>query len=215
MDIEKENPRWNAMWSNGINPGEAFDKGHVSPLLESYIKEFKIPIGRALVPGCGRGYDVTALASPQRTVLGLDISDIAIESAKLRLMSLNDEDCYKDGISFSTASFFDVEGLFDFIYDYTFLCALHPSVRKLWAEKMSDLLQKGGELLTLIYPIIDGDHESGPPYKVSLELLKELLFPVGFECIELAILPTELCHDGRDGTGPFAAKSGVGRWRKI
>ena len=75
-------------------------------------------------------------------------------------------------------SFFDLptekEDLFDFIYDYTFLCAFDVTVRTLWAEKMSDLLKIGGELLTLIFPLSE-TKEGGPPFKMSFSLLKNLL----------------------------------------
>jgi hypothetical protein len=36
-----------------------------------HIHTYICYIGRALVPGCGRGYDVVALASAKRTVIGL------------------------------------------------------------------------------------------------------------------------------------------------
>lgn len=52
----------------------------------------------------------------------------------------------------------------------------------------------------------------GPPFQVSLEELRALLEPVGFVCEELRMLPSELCHPGRDGTGSWGAKTGVGRW---
>jgi hypothetical protein len=113
-------------------------------------------------------------------------------------------------------SFFDLpsdtdEAKFDFIYDYTFLCALDPSIRTLWASKMADLIKPGGELLTLIFPISE-IKEGGPPFKVSLEAVKNLLTPVGFESFQLELLPSDLCHEGRDGiavgidniTGPYA-----------
>jgi hypothetical protein len=35
-----------------------------------------IPMGRALVPGMGRGYDVTHLAHPERVVYGVDIAEV-------------------------------------------------------------------------------------------------------------------------------------------
>jgi hypothetical protein len=104
----------------------------------------------------------------------------------------------------------DPTSKFNFIYDYTFLCALDPSIRGQWAAKMADLITPGGQLLTLIYPICD--KVDGPPFAVNLDLIRQLLEPVGFECIELDMLPTELCHPGRDGTGPGGAKSGTGRW---
>lgn len=196
-----------------------------SPLLTAYIKEGKIPVGRALVPGCGRGYDVTALATPDRYALGVDIVELAIQVANERLAGLTSDECLcKPNAEFKMVSFFDLpndkpEDLFDFIYDYTFLCALDPSVRIAWATKMAQLTKQGGLALTVIYPICD--KEGGPPFKMSLELLSELLIPAGFECLELRMLPSELCHEGRDGSlvedGPnsFRSSTGVGMWRKL
>mmetsp|Transcript_32094 Transcript_32094/g.46262 ORF Transcript_32094/g.46262 Transcript_32094/m.46262 type:complete len:261 (+) Transcript_32094:10-792(+) len=212
-------PRWEAMWSEGINPGDRFDARQISPLLKKYIEEDKIPFGRALVPGCGRGYDVTALSHERRYVLGLDISTTALAAARSRLESLSPSECAnKNNAIFSSESFFDLdtsheENKFDFIYDYTFLCALDPSVREDWANKMAALLRPGtGELLTLIYPIME--MEGGPPFKVSMQLFEELLLPRNFECLELRMLPPELCHPGRDGTDPSrVAFTAVGRWR--
>jgi len=31
-------PRWEAMWSEGINPGDRFDASVISPLLKKYIE---------------------------------------------------------------------------------------------------------------------------------------------------------------------------------
>jgi hypothetical protein len=225
---ELTHQRWIDMWNAGIQPGQVFDVASASPLLLKLISEGKVPNGRALVPGCGRGYDVTALATKQRYVLGLDIADSAVQAARERLSALPDEECsYKPNAEFSTASFFDLDAAapdhhYDFIYDYTFLCALDPSVRPQWAKKMAELVKPKGELLTLIFPIRPPD-EKGPPFQVSMELYRELLLPVGFQCEELALLPPELCHAGRDGSEVeagkglrrFAGHSAIGRWRKL
>lgn len=48
--------------------------GRSSPALLKLLQENKIPEGRALVPGCGRGYDVVTLASESRKVLGVPLS---------------------------------------------------------------------------------------------------------------------------------------------
>lgn len=234
------------MWDNGLAPGQAFDASSPSPLLVQYIKEGKVPEGRALVPGCGRGYDVTALSSPNRVVLGLDIAEGAVVAARERLASLEGEECFKQNALFSTTSFFSLhtqpvtlplpsaslplpldvsaedssDSQFDFIYDYTFLCALDPTVRGEWAAQMGRLLRPGGELLTLVFPIRPSDGQ-GPPFAVSLDLMKELLLqgPAEgmFECVELELLPPALCHLGRDGLSEKfgGAKSGVGRWRRL
>ena len=224
---ELKHTRWTEMWEAGIAPGEKFDTQSPSPLLAKFIKEDRIPNGRALVPGCGRGYDVTALAAPGRYVLGLDIAEKAVEAARDRRDALSEDQCAsKENADFQTTSFFDLDvsdpnSKFDFIYDYTFLCALDPSIRTLWAEQMARLTKPNGELLTLIFPIRPPD-EAGPPFQVSLELYKELLLPVGFECLELELLPSELCHTGRDGTEvtydgkpKVFGTSGIGHWRKL
>ncbi len=258
---EVSHPRWEGMWKNGLKPGQAFDIIVSSPILIKYLQDGLIPPGRALVPGCGRGYDVTLLASADRSVMGLDISETAIKTAKERAAALHTgtycntvvvekEDGQKveqivvEGVNisedprfqsslyrpqttfdfpnqvhFSTDNFFDLSSSsdnekFDFIYDYTFLCALDPSIRPLWANKMAELVKPSGELLTIIYPI-DDKKEGGPPFRVNLDLYKELLESVGFECLELRMLPSELCHPGRDGGADGTGyKSGVGRWRR-
>jgi methyl halide transferase len=144
-------------------------------------------------------------------VLGVDISPVGVAAAREYLATQYDSyPLLKSQASVEQLNFFELKDKFDLIYDYTFLCALDPSIRDLWAQQMSDLVRPGGELLTLIYPI--GDHTTGPPFSVSLQLFTQLLEPVGFACKRLELLPSELCHPGRDGTGPSMSSSGIGRW---
>ena len=77
-------------------------------------------------------------------------------------------------------SYADPGGAFDLGYDYTFLCALHPSMRKDWATAWGKHLKPGGELITLIFPV-DPSREGveGPPWPVTPELYKDLLVPIG------------------------------------
>jgi hypothetical protein len=86
---------------------------------------------------------------------------------------------FKESLEFRQASFFDLpsddDQKFDFIYDYTFLCALDLELRDQWAQKMADLVRPGGELMTLIFPISE-TKEGGPPFKVSLKLVKVCFF---------------------------------------
>lgn len=212
--IERSHPRWIDMWNAGISPGQSFDKEGPSPALIDLIESGEIvSSGRCLVPGCGRGYDVAALTSSTRFAVGMDLSEKAVESANEWLQSQN----LPEGMfEMKCGNFFDIdttlpENQFDFVYDYTFLCALDPSIRPDWANKMAALVKPGGELCTLIYPIQPAK-EGGPPFKVSLELMSELLLPVGFTCKRLEVLPPSLSHEGRDGTGMWEAFSGIGRW---
>jgi len=233
---EKDNPRWAADWAAGINPGELFDAQMPLPALTKMVNEGSIPKGRALVPGCGRGYDVLLLAAPDRVTVGLDLSDIAIAAAEELYSSLPEGEGkgkpQRDSVVFQAGSFFDLpedtNNKFDFVYDYTFFCALHMSVRADWAQKMAAIIAPGGELCTIMYPI--GEREGGPPYSVCEEDYRTLLEPLGFESFLIERLLPEMCHKGRAGVSlisdeerkkmSLTTKDGgvpytsIGRWRK-
>lgn len=226
IELERGHPRWDKMWATGIQPGEKFDALEPLPALVKMVEEGSVPSGRALVPGCGRGYDVVLLASSERHCTGLDISPIAISVAENFFAGLPPEQKpARESVTFTAASFFDLpedsDNKFNFVYDYTFFCALDPSVRELWASKMSAIIASGGELCTIIFPI--GDKAGGPPFAVTFEDYKSVLEPVGFEVFQLELLPPELCHKGRDGVAVFhpsdgssatTMATGIGRWRR-
>lgn len=174
------------------------------------------------MPGCGRGYDVLALAKAEgaewKEVLGLDLSPTGVAAARAYLegeIGEGDErnKCHVEEGDFFKLAVKEEEDQFTFIYDYTFFCAITPDKREAWARQMQALLIPGtGILMTLIFPICE--KEGGPPYRVSLEGMKELLEPLGFVAKTLEMLPPILCHPGRDGTtGQWKAASGVGLWR--
>lgn len=54
---------------------------------------------------------------------------------------------------------------FDLIWDYTFLCALPPSLWPRWAKSMRRLVAPRGVLATLLFPV--GDYKGGPPYALQ------------------------------------------------
>ena len=98
--FEKANPRWHECWERGVPIGTSFDTGTPSPALQELIAEGSIPTGRALVPGCGRGYDVVALACKERYAVGIDMSGLAVKEAidtieKLPLNERPSKDTYE------------------------------------------------------------------------------------------------------------------------
>ncbi|XP_055820066.1 uncharacterized protein LOC129888994 isoform X4 [Solanum dulcamara] len=73
---------WDKCWEKGVTP---WDLGQTAPILVHLHQTGALPKGRALVPGCGSGHDVVAIACPERFVVGLDVSENAIKQAtKLR-----------------------------------------------------------------------------------------------------------------------------------
>ncbi|RAL03281.1 uncharacterized protein BO80DRAFT_471066, partial [Aspergillus ibericus CBS 121593] len=53
---------------------------------------------------------------------------------------------------------------FDLIYDYTFLCALHPNLRPQWADRMALLPRQDGLLICLEYPMYKDPSWPGLPW---------------------------------------------------
>ena len=201
---------WELIWKNGINPGERFDIGSPHPVLARLINEGKIPLGDALVPGCGRGYDVALLSQNQRKAIGLDMSQTCVEESNKYLKSVLGDDANAKVLC---EDFFDHSGSYSFVYDYTFLCAILPGRRVQWAEKMSSLIEKDGLLLTMQFPLSyygtihpknePLDYNRGPPFLLTKALYDDLLSG-SFEKIEAADVPEEQSEIRRKGVEAYA-----------
>lgn len=55
---------------------------------------------------------------------------------------------------------------FDVGYDYTFFCAIHPSMRGDWGRAWAEHIKSGGKLVALCYPD-NPSKKDGPPWHVS------------------------------------------------
>lgn len=181
---------WEKYWAEGLTP---WDLGQATPVVQHLVHTGTLPKGRVLVPGCGSGYDVVAMASPERYVVGLDISDSAVKKATEWSSSLPNA----NNFTFLVADFFSWQPtkLFDLIFDYTFFCAINPCMRSAWAQKIRDCLKPDGELITLIYLISCQD--GGPPYNTSVADYEEVLNPMGFKA--LSTVDNELAVGNRKG----------------
>lgn len=119
-----------------------------------------------------------------------------------------------DGIKIKNPPWsFEMIEKFDFIFDYTFFCALPPSLRAQWGERMSTLLQPhSGKLLTLIFPIPleedDGAME-GPPFPVKLDDYKKVLEPYGFQMIK------DSPYEHEDTVKPRRGRELVSWWKLV
>lgn len=195
---EKGKDGWDFLYKAGIIP---WDKGVVSPALAGLIKKGEIPDGLVIIPGCGSGYDIAALASPTRKAIGIDISETAVERARKVLEGHQNAEIL-------LADFFaltDFDGQADALFDYTFLCALPPTMRDQWADKMAALVKKGGLLVTLMFPL--DVHEGGPPFTLSPEIYKGLLLHRGFEIIRI--------EDEIESFPTRAGNEKLGLWRRV
>ncbi|KAL6230519.1 hypothetical protein BDW75DRAFT_222541 [Aspergillus navahoensis] len=185
---------WSNLWDT--DSSDLWDRGKPSPALIDLIEQrrdlFHPDKGdgkrkRALVPGCGRGYDAVMLALHGFDVYGLDVSEKGVISAReYAETELAKPQAYNFGsacrpaeqtgqekgqVTFIQGDFFksdwEVGIQFDLIYDYTFLCALHPSMRPSWASRMADLLSTTGMLVCLEFPLYKDPTLPGPPWGLN------------------------------------------------
>ena len=194
---------WEDMWSRngGLKPGQAFDASEPLPFITTLFEKNLVPKGSGIIPGCGRGYAVSAFAREGRSILGMDISETAVKEAQHYLN--NRPQCKGIQFSIEQGSFFDIscDKTFDFAYDYTFLCAIQPNQRVAWAEKYAEILKSKGHLMTVVFPI--GTFSSGPPFALSVGLVEDLLRPHGFQKIFEQPLGEREGHPGREGKTTF------------
>jgi len=127
------NDKWDTLWQNNQTP---WDRGGPSPALEELLVDKKFPLlplgprpsGRALVPGCGRGYDVALLAGLKGDyqqfdkVIGLDISAKALDEARKIHGTGNGNVEFLEGDFFSNTDAWATLAPYDVVYDYTVLC---------------------------------------------------------------------------------------------
>jgi len=200
--------RWDDLWSAGsFLP---WDRGTPNPALIDVLANRKdlldAPIvidangktrrKRALVPGCGKGYDVFLFAACGYDAVGLEGSKNAIKACEdfrgevegKEEYKVRDETIGRGEVKIVYGDFFNDEwekevggGDFDVIYDYTFLCALPPSTRPRWSLRMADLLASKGNLVCLEFPTYKEPSTGGPPWTLTPEVYEMLLPTPGEE----------------------------------
>lgn len=199
--------KWDAHWVKGVAPGDMWDAKASSPALVAALKDSQVVAAagkRVLVPGCGRGYDlVEMMKSGAREAVGLEISPAASEVAMEHAQSsLSPEKASNVSVKVDNFFSFKDDEKFDLVYDYTFFCAIDPSMRDKWAAKMSELILPGGHLIALIFPV-DPNREGGPPFRVAPEDYVDRLLKEGFQVASLRKLEDGESHAGRGGMEHF------------
>jgi methyl halide transferase len=167
---------WNERYKVGDTPWE---KGAAAPPLLSWIARYGPPTGEILVPGCGLGHDVRAIAraSEDARVIGLDLAPEALARAKQYPQS--GKESYICGDLFRLPP--ELTGRFDWVFEHTCFCAILPEQRADYVGALTTALRGSGQILGIFYlnPWDPGEAppEGGPPFGVSLEELNHLFLP--------------------------------------
>jgi len=158
---------WEDRWKDGET---GWDIGHISKPLKEYIDQLTDKSLRILIPGCGNAWEGEyLLKSGFKNTWLVDISPEAVAKFLERFPEFPVHQVI-------TGDFFDLNEKFDLILEQTFFCALDPSLRGAYAEKMHDLIRPGGRLVGLLF---DTDrHNEHPPFGGSKEEYKALFDPL-------------------------------------
>ncbi len=177
---------WNERYRLGDTPWE---KGRAHPVLADAHSRYDLR-GRILVPGCGSGHDVRAVAIGGAEVIGLDLAPAAFQSAQSHPPV--GHETYIVGDLFAPPA--DWLGTFDWIVEHTCFCAIPPARRPDYARSVASLLKPGGYLLAIFFLNPDHDQDS-PPYGCSLDELDHHFSPFFRVEEEQKNLPT---YEGRE-----------------
>ena len=185
---------WQSHYESGIIP---WDRGGPAPALVKWLESHRLD-GRILVPGCGTGHDLAALAAGgAREVVGLDIAPGAVAAAGARIAGL-------PGVSVMEGDLFAFgrgagREQFDGVFEHTCYCAIPPAMRDDYRDAVAAALRPGGLLLAIFYlePWEDGfDQNQGPPFRSEIPDL-DRRFGADFELIE-SFVP-DVSYPGREG----------------
>jgi cyclopropane fatty-acyl-phospholipid synthase-like methyltransferase len=127
-----------------------------------------------LVPGCGKGHEVRALAGQSDcAAVGLDLSPLAIEEARRLAAQAGAAASFIVGDFFHLPS--EIKGTFDWLVEHTCFCAIDPLQRADYVLAAASALRAGGKIFGIFY--LNPGTESGPPFAVSREELSGLFEP--------------------------------------
>jgi len=180
---------WEQRYRHGDTPWE---KGSAHPALVAWLASNPFT-GRVLVPGCGFGHDVRALASAGAVPVGFDLAPSALAAAA-QFSRVGKESYVRGDLFVPTENWTET---FDGIFEHTCFCAIPPPRRSDYAAAVTRLLKPGGHLLAIFY-LDPGHDEEGPPFGCSPDELEELFSP-SFELItEQKNIATYPGRDGRE-----------------
>ncbi|MFK8058476.1 MAG: methyltransferase domain-containing protein [Polaribacter sp.] len=140
MDLSKN------AWDNRYKNNDiGWDLGEISPPLKTYFDQLENKELKILIPGGGNSYEAEYLFNNGfKNVFVVDLSKTAIENIKNRIPDFPDSQLI-------LGNFFDIDDTFDLVIEQTFFCAINPSLREKYTQKMHQLLKEKGQLVGLLF----------------------------------------------------------------
>jgi SAM-dependent methyltransferase len=153
---------WDIRFAAGKTP---WDFRGIPAALDLFLKTCPT-IGKVLIPGCGRGYEVQAFHQSGWKVTAIDFSPVAVDQERTQLGKLARFVIFGDFFKYDLG-----KRRFDLVYERTFLCALPPRLWQPYVDRMVQLLRPGGRLVGFF---LYGEATEPPPYPLSEARARDL-----------------------------------------
>jgi SAM-dependent methyltransferase len=157
---------------------DGWDLGGPTPVFKRLLLSGQLVPGRMIVLCAGRGHDAREFARHGFQVTAVDFASLAV----LEMRRLATEDAPVEILQhdmFTLPETFN--NSFDYVLQYTCLCAIDPKRRGEYADLVSRLLKPKGIYIDLAFPL-DG-RRGGPPFAVSVAEIFDLFQRRGFKLI--------------------------------
>ncbi len=159
-------PDWNDRYRTGETP---WDTSTPDSYLVEFIHSSSIEKGKALDVGCGTGTNTLWLANEGFSVIGIDMSSVAIAKAHDKIRGAN-ADCRFETLDFLRGTV--PNGPFDLVFDRgCFHVFDKASDRGRFAEHVASLLAPGGTWLSLIGSTEGHKRDYGPPRRSARDVV--------------------------------------------
>ena len=196
-----ERPRWDAsFWDERYSSSPSLWSGHVNAVVSD--ETATLAPGRALDVGCGEGGDALWLAERGWTVLGVDVSQVAVDRAAARALEVGLQD----------RAAFEVRDLMAWAppaggYDLVSVSFVHLPTddrRPVYAG-LAAAVAVGGTFLVAAHHPSDLGVVPRPPYPDLFFTPEDLVADLGswagsWEVVTAEARPRPATHDGQDVT---------------
>ncbi|MDI1353787.1 MAG: methyltransferase domain-containing protein [bacterium] len=192
MNLDLNAKYWNERY---LSDNFGWDAGSITSPLKEYFDQLSNLSSFILIPGAGNAYEAEYLIKKGfKNVYVCDFAPTPLRALKKRCPAIKEENLL-------LGDFFELDphqipgllGGFDLIVEQTFFCAITPTLRKKYAEKMTQLLKPKGRLVGLLFD--DPLNKDQPPFGGNKEEYLSYFVPLfdmkTFERAHNSIKPRE------------------------
>ncbi|WP_299460300.1 methyltransferase domain-containing protein [uncultured Microscilla sp.] len=158
-------------WSNRYQAQDTgWDAGSITTPIKAYVDQLEDKHLKILVPGAGNSHEAEYLHQQGFTnVTVIDIVQAPLDNLKSRSPDFPEAHLLQ-------GDFFELAGQYDLIIEQTFFCALNPSLRESYVQKVKSLLKPEGKLVGVLFCNVFLDRTE-PPFGATEQQHQEYFLP--------------------------------------